>query len=54
MRIRRLMWANDFPHRDSIWPNSREILKKHTGSMSEAEKTLVLHDNVAELYHLAI
>ncbi len=52
--IRRLMWANDFPHSDSTWPNSQEILKKHTGSMSEAEKTLILHDNVAELYHLAI
>ncbi len=52
--IRRLMWANDFPHSDSTWPWSQELLKKHTTNMTEAEKNLVLHDNVAELYHLSI
>ncbi|HZO80202.1 MAG TPA: amidohydrolase family protein [Candidatus Binataceae bacterium] len=52
--IRRLMWANDFPHSDSTWPHSQELLKKHTAHMSEEEKNWVLHDNVAELYHLGI
>jgi predicted TIM-barrel fold metal-dependent hydrolase len=52
--IRRLMWANDFPHSDSTWPWSQELLKKHTANMTEQEKNWVLHDNVAELYHLSI
>ncbi len=52
--IRRLMWANDFPHSDSTWPLSRELLRKHTANLTEEEKDLVLHDNVAELYHLNI
>lgn len=50
--IRRLMWANDFPHSDSTWPNSQELLKKHASHLSEEEKNFILHDNVAELYNL--
>ena len=52
--IRRLMWANDFPHSDSTWPWSQELLKKHTTNLNEDEKNLVLHDNVADLYHLSV
>jgi uncharacterized protein len=52
--IRRLMWANDFPHSDSTWPHSQELLRKHTQGLSEQEKNYILHDNVAELYRLAI
>ncbi len=47
---RRLMWANDFPHSDSTWPWSRELLARHATHLSEAERDLVLHDNAAALY----
>jgi predicted TIM-barrel fold metal-dependent hydrolase len=50
--VRRLMWANDFPHSDSTWPNSQEVLARQAGHLSEAERDLILHDNVAELYGL--
>ncbi|HZZ08688.1 MAG TPA: amidohydrolase family protein [Candidatus Binataceae bacterium] len=52
--FRRLMWANDFPHSDSTWPWSQELLKKHTANLNEEEKNQILHDNVAELYHLSL
>jgi predicted TIM-barrel fold metal-dependent hydrolase len=51
--VRRLMWANDFPHSDSTWPRSQEVLAKQAAHLTEAERDLVLHDNVAELYGLA-
>jgi predicted TIM-barrel fold metal-dependent hydrolase len=51
--IRRLLWANDFPHSDSTWPHSQELLAKHTAHLTEAERDLLLHDNVAELYRLS-
>jgi len=51
--VRRLMWANDFPHSDSTWPNSQAVLAKQAAHLTEAERDLVLHDNVAELYGLA-
>ena len=47
---RRLMWANDFPHSDSTWPHSQELLQKHGAGLSEERKNWLLHDNVAELY----
>ena len=49
---RRLMWANDFPHSDSTWPWSQELLAKHTAHLTQEEKDWILHDNVAELYGL--
>jgi uncharacterized protein len=49
---RRLMWANDFPHSDSTWPNSQALLAKHAAGLSAEEKDWILHDNVAELYGL--
>jgi len=48
----RLMWANDFPHSDSTWPNSQAVLAKQAAHLTDDERDLVLHDNVAELYGL--
>jgi len=48
------MWANDFPHSDSTWPWSQELLEQHTSSLSQEEKEAILHDNAAELYQIAI
>jgi predicted TIM-barrel fold metal-dependent hydrolase len=50
--IRRLLWANDFPHSDSTWPESQAVLARHAASLTDAERDVVLHDNVAELYRL--
>ena len=52
LNIERMMWANDYPHSDSTWPWSQELLARHLGHMSEWEKDRILHDNVAELYRL--
>ncbi|MBN9272111.1 MAG: aldehyde dehydrogenase family protein, partial [Mesorhizobium sp.] len=47
--VRRLMWANDFPHSDSTWPWSQAMLEEHTKNLSEQERNWICHDNVAEL-----
>jgi predicted TIM-barrel fold metal-dependent hydrolase len=52
VNIRRMMWANDYPHSDSTWPDSQEVLRVQMAHMTEEEKNLVVHDNVAELYKL--
>ena len=46
------MWANDFPHTDSTWPDSQKLLAEHTAELSDAERDWILHDNVVELYGL--
>jgi predicted TIM-barrel fold metal-dependent hydrolase len=50
MNWERLMWANDFPHSDSTWPWSQELLARHQADLSEAQKERILCGNVAELY----
>jgi predicted TIM-barrel fold metal-dependent hydrolase len=51
---RRLMWANDFPHNDSTWPNSQALLEKHTKDLAAGDKRAILRDNVRELYQLPV
>ena len=48
----RLMWANDYPHSDSTWPESQELLAEHTAHLKPDVKRWVLRDNVRELYGL--
>lgn len=54
LNMDRLLWANDFPHVDSTWPNSKSLLAEFTADLTVAEKTKLLHDNVAGLYGLTI
>lgn len=48
----RLMWANDFPHSDSTWPRSQEVLQRQAAPLPQATRDAILHDNVARLYGL--
>ena len=50
MNPRRLMWANDFPHSDSTWPWSQELLAEQTRHLTRQQKAWILRDNCAELY----
>jgi predicted TIM-barrel fold metal-dependent hydrolase len=52
LNYRRLMWANDFPHSDSTWPWSQDVLKEQAKNLTPQEKDAILHDNVADLYHI--
>jgi predicted TIM-barrel fold metal-dependent hydrolase len=52
MNWRRLMWANDFPHSDSTWPWSQEMLAEQTRVLSPEQREAILCDNVADLYRI--
>ncbi len=52
MNWRRLCWANDFPHSDSTWPWSQEMLTEHTSHLTDEQRRSILCDNAAELYKL--
>ncbi len=52
MNWRRLLWANDFPHSDSTWPWSQEMLAEHTAHLTDEQTRAILCDNVAELYNI--
>jgi predicted TIM-barrel fold metal-dependent hydrolase len=50
MNWKRLMWANDFPHSDSTWPWSQEMLAEHTKDLTLEQRRAILSENAAELY----
>ncbi len=52
MNWRRLLWANDFPHSDSTWPWSQEMLAEHTKHLTDEQTRGILCDNVASLYNI--
>jgi predicted TIM-barrel fold metal-dependent hydrolase len=46
----RLLWGSDFPHVDSTWPRSRELLQTRMAHLDPATRRRVVHDNVASLF----
>jgi predicted TIM-barrel fold metal-dependent hydrolase len=53
MNARRLMWASDFPHSDSTWPWSQDVIAEQFADLTEDQRRWILRDNVRELYNLA-
>lgn len=49
---RQLLWASDFPHTDSTWPRSQELIAEHAKDLSEAQRQAILRDNVASVFAL--
>ncbi|MEJ7584907.1 MAG: amidohydrolase family protein [Acidimicrobiales bacterium] len=54
MNWRRLMWANDFPHSDSTWPWSQQLLDKHAGDLTAEQQGAILCENVGGLYGIDV
>jgi predicted TIM-barrel fold metal-dependent hydrolase len=52
MNWRRLLWANDFPHSDSTWPWSQEMLAEQQKSLTPEQTERILCLNVADLYKI--
>jgi predicted TIM-barrel fold metal-dependent hydrolase len=48
-----LMWSSDYPHDDSTWPESREVIDRIFRGVPEAERRQIIHDNAAALYGIA-
>ena len=49
----RLMWGNDFPHSDSTWPRSQQVLAEQAAHLDAPTREAITGGNVAALYHLA-
>ena len=47
-----IMWASDFPHSDSTWPRSREVVERDFAGVPDDEVDKIVRDNCAQLYGL--
>jgi predicted TIM-barrel fold metal-dependent hydrolase len=48
----RLMWANDFPHLESDWPNSDKIIEECSVGLSEEQRYMLTVGNAADYFGL--
>jgi predicted TIM-barrel fold metal-dependent hydrolase len=49
-----LMWSSDYPHQNSTWPHSREVIARDLGDFSPEDREKMLWKNVVELHKLRI
>jgi len=47
-----LLWASDYPHPDSVWPNSKAAIERQMRDLSPEMRRKLTHDNAAALYGL--
>ena len=47
-----LMWGSDYPHGDSTFPRSRQILQHILADCTEEEKARIVGGNAARVYRL--
>ena len=48
--VDRLMWGSDYPHAESTFPKSREILERILEGVPQEEKTKIVGATAAQLY----
>jgi uncharacterized protein len=47
-----MLWASDYPHPDTTWPESRAVIAQQFTSCTEEEVGRLVGANAARLYHL--
>ena len=45
-------WASDYPHLDSVWPDSQSFIRDSMEKLSPTMQAKLTHENVTALYHL--
>ena len=48
----RIMWASDYPHGDSTWPYSRDIIERNFQGVDAETVQRIMHDTVTALYNI--
>jgi predicted TIM-barrel fold metal-dependent hydrolase len=47
-----LLWGSDYPHAESTWPRSRQVLERILEGVPEAEQGKIAGANAARIYQL--
>jgi predicted TIM-barrel fold metal-dependent hydrolase len=45
-----VMWGNDYPHPDGVWPVSKQVISEQMSHLSETDRLKITRDNAAKLY----
>ena len=52
--VENIMWGSDYPHSESTFPRSREILDRILHGVSADERAKIVGENTARLYHFDV
>jgi len=52
--ITNILWGSDYPHIDSTYPHSVEVLEDHFEGVSLDDQKRIARQNAIELYHLPL
>jgi predicted TIM-barrel fold metal-dependent hydrolase len=52
--VENLLWGSDYPHGDSIFPNSQRILDELFVGVSDDDRRAITAGNACRLYHLPL
>jgi uncharacterized protein len=50
--VDRLLWGNDYPHHDSVWPHSQHVLAEIMSGVPQSERDAMVWGNVQRLYRI--
>ncbi len=48
------MWSNDYPHQNSTWPNSRQVIDRDMVGVTPENRRKLLASNCVKLYNLKV
>jgi hypothetical protein len=48
------MWASDFPHTDSTWPESRKVVERDFAGVPDEVTRKIVFENAVALYHIDV
>ena len=51
--VENIMWASDYPHPPTTWPNSRASLERQFEGIPDADRRKIVCDNAARVWNLA-
>jgi predicted TIM-barrel fold metal-dependent hydrolase len=49
-----LMWSSDYPHQNSTWPHSRQVIARDLGNLPAEDREKLVSRNVIELHKLQV
>jgi predicted TIM-barrel fold metal-dependent hydrolase len=52
MGVDKVMWASDFPHLESDWPNSRRVIEENFAGVPENDKWKMIVGNALKYFRL--
>ena len=48
------MWSSDYPHSNSTWPHSREVIQRDLGHLAPEVREKLVRENVVGLYGMSV